>query len=104
MKVFYRTLISTLQFTKRNFSAATAHGHGHVKKARKVVEPEPDVEIAWASVIYRTFFLTGYVLGPVYILSGGLSDPPPYIPSGQTAPSSHDHHGHGHAAAAHAHH
>mmetsp|Transcript_10838 Transcript_10838/g.11259 ORF Transcript_10838/g.11259 Transcript_10838/m.11259 type:complete len:99 (+) Transcript_10838:46-342(+) len=70
---FFRTFKSSIKLFKRNFAAP-------VKRQRKVPEPEKDVPIAWASVIYRLFFFTGYVIGPVYIMNGGLDDPPPYVP------------------------
>jgi hypothetical protein len=38
------------------------------------VEEEPDVEIAWDSVIYRSFFFFGYVICPLVILTGGKSE------------------------------
>lgn len=63
--------LSKTAIAKRNFGNAATPA----KRVKAKVEEEPDVEIAWDSVIYRGFFFFGYVICPLVILTGKSDEP-----------------------------
>jgi hypothetical protein len=64
--------LRTQTVPRRKFGDAVAAP----RRVKAKVEEEVDVEIAWDSVIYRSFFFFGYVICPLVIWSGGKSEEP----------------------------